>query len=79
MTGTVHAAVVDAVARQKQLDPTAIRPDSRLSTLGVSSLDAITIVYEIEEAFDIEVPNESLEGLETVEDIVDRLNSLISR
>ena len=78
MTENITQAVVKAIAQQKQLDPAGINADSTLENLGISSLDAITIVYEIEEIFDVEVPNESLESLETVQDIVDGISRLIS-
>jgi acyl carrier protein len=40
-------------------------------------LDAITIVYEIEDLFEIEVANEQLENLQSVRDIVDGITKLV--
>ena len=34
-----------------------IRPEAELQALGVDSLKAITVIFELEEAFDIEIPN----------------------
>ena len=76
-SGDIEKAAVDAIARQKSIDPETIDLDSSLEALSISSLDAITIVYEIEEQFDIEVPNESLSSLETVRDIVDGVRRLL--
>ena len=53
-----------------------IQPDSRLDTLGVDSLKAITVIFELEEAFDIEIPNEVIPSIVTVNDIMDKLNNL---
>ena len=77
MSQDIENAVITAIAKQKNLDGSSISPDSALADLGVSSLDAISIVYEIEEEFDVEVPNEALEGLRTVRDIVDGIAGLI--
>ena len=77
MTQDITQAVIKAIAQQKQLDTSDISADSALETLGISSLDAITVVYEIEEIFDVEVPNENLESLNTVQDIVDGITTLI--
>ncbi|MEJ1298023.1 MAG: acyl carrier protein [Candidatus Sedimenticola sp. (ex Thyasira tokunagai)] len=77
MTIDLGKSIKEVVAKQKLLDVEAVSLDSSLRDLGISSLDAITIVYEIEELFDIEVPNEQLEGLQTVQDIVDGIGSLI--
>lgn len=77
MPQDIENTVINAIVRQKRLDAAAITRDSVLTNLGITSLDAITIVYEIEEQFDIEVPNEMLGGLQTVGDIVDSLVALI--
>jgi acyl carrier protein len=77
MPQDIENAVITAILRQKKLDAATITRDSVLSELGITSLDAITIVYDIEEQFGIEVPNEMLEGLRTVGDIVDSLATLI--
>jgi len=77
MSQAIENWVIDGIARQKSLDASAISVGSSLADLGVTSLDAISILYEIEERFDVEVPNEALEGLYTVRDIVDRIDALV--
>ena len=77
MSQEILDAVVAAVARQKNIPPSTIQPETSLEEIGISSLDAITIVYEIEDAFDVEVPNEKLESLKTVQDIVDGVAELM--
>ena len=77
MTNNIEASVIEAIARHKLIDATTIRRESTLTDLGISSLDAITIVYDIEEQFDVEVPNEALETLMTVGDIVDGMRALL--
>jgi acyl carrier protein len=77
MSQEILDAVVAAVARQKNILPASIQPETSLEEIGISSLDAITIVYEIEDAFDVEVPNEKLESLKTVQDIVDGVAELM--
>jgi acyl carrier protein len=78
MTEHIKEAVVAAISRQKAIPASEIQGDSTLRQLGISSLDAITIVYEIEDAFDIEVPNEAMEGLNTVDDIVAGIDGLLT-
>jgi acyl carrier protein len=78
MNQDIENAVILAISKQKGLDPSSIGLHSTLSELGVNSLDAISIMYDIEDLFDIEVPNELLAGLESVRDIVDKLSNLIT-
>jgi len=51
-----------------------IRPETELVALGIDSLKAITMLFELEEAFDISIPNEIIPSITTVNDILDRLD-----
>lgn len=70
-------SVVAAIAKQKLIDPDTISDESSLAELGMTSLDAITIVYDIEEKFEIEVPGDVLESFVTVKDIVNCISGLV--
>lgn len=78
MMQDIDQVVIKAIAKQKQIDASTITADSTLAVLGISSLEAIAIIFEIEEQFDVEVPNENLDSLETVQDIVDGIRGLIA-
>jgi acyl carrier protein len=78
MTQDLVNAVMMAISKQKGLDSSRINVDSSLLELGVNSLDAISIVYDIEDRFEVEVPNEMLADLESVRDIVNKLSTLMT-
>ncbi len=78
MRQDIENSVIKLIAKQKNLNPSDITSESTLEALGVTSLEAITIVYDVEEKFDVEVPDELLDKLDTVHDIVDGVASLIS-
>jgi acyl carrier protein len=50
--------VVDAVARAVPLDPRSVKHDSTFEELGVDSLDAVNIVFELETVLKIKLPEE---------------------
>ena len=50
--------------------------DARLEDLGLDSLKAITVLYDLEEEYDIEIPNELIESMKTVADIVNKIDDL---
>jgi acyl carrier protein len=77
MKQEILTPVITAIAKQKQLDPETINSESVLKDLGISSLDAITIIYELEEEFDIEVPSDDLDNLDSVQDIINSISELI--
>jgi acyl carrier protein len=76
MTQPVEALAISVIARHKQIDPSTISPEADLAQLGISSLDAITIAYQLEEELGVEIPNEAIAGLRTVQDLIDGLNRL---
>ena len=59
------------LCEQFELDEDRITMDSNLiSDLGADSLDVIDLAMSIEDEFDIEVPDEEIEKIKTVADIV---------
>ena len=59
------------VAEQLSVDAAEVKPESIfLNDLGADSLDTVELVMALEEAFDIEIPDEAAEGIATVGDAV---------
>ncbi len=50
-----------------------IKAETELESLGIDSLGAITLIFELEEAFGIEIPNEVIPSIKTVNDIIEKL------
>lgn len=68
--------VREILAEQLDIDKDSIEMNSKLAEdLGADSLDAIDIVMTIEDQYAIEVPDESIENMKTVEDIVSFIES----
>lgn len=68
--------VFEVISRERECSPHDITMETSLSDLGIDSLRAITILYELEERFDIEIPNELIEKIRTVGDIVQHIDQL---
>lgn len=73
---TTQDAVIEIITREQKCSSADISMTENLEDLGVDSLKAITILYLLEEQFNIEIPNETIESISTVGDIVDRINEL---
>ena len=59
------------VAEQLSVDPADVKADSNFQNdLGADSLDTVELVMALEEAFDIEIPDESAETILLVGDAV---------
>ncbi|HET9846888.1 MAG TPA: acyl carrier protein [Nitrospira sp.] len=63
VTGKIIKALADYLRR----NPESIEPDQHLrDDLGLDSMAVIELLYKIEEAFDIQIPDEDLVRLSTV-------------
>ncbi|MCD6358108.1 MAG: acyl carrier protein [Thermoprotei archaeon] len=63
----VEQKVKEVIAEQFGVDPASLKPETRfVEDLGADSLASIELVAAIEEAFDIEVPDEDIEKNQTV-------------
>lgn len=59
------------IAEQLDVKESEITPDaSFMNDLGADSLDIMELVMAFEETFDIEIPDEDVEKLQTVKDAV---------
>ena len=59
------------VTEQLSVDAGEVKPESNFQNdLGADSLDTVELVMALEEAFDIEIPDEAAEGIATVGDAV---------
>lgn len=68
----------DILVEQLECDPEDITMESLLiDDLGADSLDAIDIVMSVEDTFKVEVPDEIIEKIETVGDIVNYIEDHI--
>jgi acyl carrier protein len=78
MKQDIEKTLRESIARQKMLSEDEISLDSSLEELGITSLDSISLVFDIEDKYGIEVPNEKLKQLRTVRDIVEGVNELLT-
>ncbi|QDV65262.1 MULTISPECIES: acyl carrier protein [Crateriforma] len=73
---SIEERVVDIVAEQLGVDKEKItRETSFVNDLGADSLDTVELVMELEEEFDISIPDESAEKIQKVGEAVDFIES----
>ncbi|MCG6937131.1 MAG: phosphopantetheine-binding protein [Gammaproteobacteria bacterium] len=68
--------VTEIIAKFAKCRAEDIKPESELAALGLTSLDTITVLFEFEEAFDIEIPNEVIPSIVTVRDILEKMSAI---
>ncbi len=59
------------LSEQLDIEEDDITMDSKIADdLGADSLDVVDLIMAIEDEFDVEVPDEDIEGIKTVGDVV---------
>ena len=67
----IFEKVKDILAEQLDIDEDLITLDSSIvDDLGADSLDIVDLVMSLEDEFDTEIPDEAIENIKTVGDIV---------
>ena len=66
----VASRCIDIIAKSKGIPPDTITLASTFEQLNIDSLDKINISFEVEEAFNIDIPDEALGTIKTVGDMV---------
>ena len=64
--------VKQIITEQLGVDESEVTPSaSFVDDLGADSLDQVELVMALEEAFDVEIPDEDAEKIRTVQDAID--------
>ena len=79
MDSEVTTKVLEIVASVKRVDPSTISPDAAFEELGIDSLDRLNILFELENTFNIDVPDDEARSVVTVKDMIERLESYLQR
>ena len=70
----VSQRVIDIVSEQLGVDKDKVAPEiSFVNDLGADSLDTVELVMELEEEFDINIPDESAEKIQTVGEAIEHI------
>jgi len=78
MADNITEKVLDLLASVKRLPRENLKPDSTFAELGLDSLDSINLIFEIENEFNISVPDEAAKSVTGVADLVAKLHEIIA-
>ena len=73
---SVEQRVIDIVADQLGVEKEKIKAESNfVNDLGADSLDTVELVMELEEEFDISIPDDAAEKIQTVGEAINHIES----
>jgi acyl carrier protein len=64
-------SVLDVIAEEALVDLAKLTPEATLESLGIASLDIISIVFALEERFGLVLEQADLEGVQSLGQLVD--------
>lgn len=77
MAESIENRVMAAIARMQYIDAGSLSPAATFDQLGMTSLDALALINELEEEFKIEIPNDQAMLLSTVKEAVECVRALL--
>jgi len=57
MTDNVQQKIIGIIANEAQITPESLTPESTMEDFGVPSITQLEVLFAIEEAFNIELPD----------------------
>jgi acyl carrier protein len=76
----IREQVFAIVATQTKVDPSVLRPEATLKDLGVASLEAIELIFDLEEHFGITFPEDRADfDTDTLQQLIDAVQGALAR
>ena len=73
----MYEKLVSYAAKQLELDPSEITPDSTFESLGIDSLDIVEMIMDLESELGVELDMES-QNISTFRELADFIDSKIN-
>ena len=78
MPDVVAEKVISTLASVKRIPTENIKLDTNLQEMGIDSLDVFTLLFELENAFKISIPDDDVRSIRTVNDIVEGVKKILA-
>ena len=78
MPDDITEKVLDLIASTKRIPREQVAVSSTFAELGLDSLDAINLIFEIESTFNISVPDAVANSVSSVPQVVEELRKLLT-
>jgi acyl carrier protein len=75
----IESRIIELVAKSKDLPASSVGMETTFDELQIDSLEKVNLSFEVEEMFSIQIPDESLNSLKTVGDIVRGVEQLVTK
>ena len=77
MPDSVTEEVLDVIAQTQRMPREKIALDSRFEELGMDSMDAVNVLFALEEKFDITIPDDAAKQIRNIREMVEGVQKLV--
>ena len=78
MDSDLKQQIIKVIVEQLQVEPDEVKPKaSFIEDLGADSLDIVELVMAMEENFNLEIPDDEAEKIQTVQDAISYIEGQI--
>jgi len=78
MSDDLIQRVLKVIAASKRIPPETVTIDSEFQQLNIDSMDAVEILFALENEFDINIPDDQVRGITGVRGMCEGLEKLIA-
>ena len=78
MSEIVFKKIATLLSTKKGLNKELISIDSTFEELGLDSLDSIELIADMEDEFNVTIPNTELQGIKSIRNAVDGLSKALN-
>jgi acyl carrier protein len=73
----IEEQVIEVIAKKRRIDPSALSRDSTFADLDIDSLEAIDLLFTLEDRFQIDIPDGVAQHITTVGQVSDALRPIL--
>ena len=78
MSDDITQRVLKTIATSKRIPPETVTIESEFQQLGIDSMDAVEILFALENEFDISIPDEEVRHVRNVREMIEGVDKLVA-
>lgn len=78
MSEELAARVISAIARMQKIPVDSVTLDKTFAELNIDSLDGINIMFEVENEFGVEIPDQEAKEIRSVRQMAEGIEKLLA-
>ena len=78
MSEELNQRVIKVIATSKRIPPETVTIDSEFAQLNIDSMDAVEILFALENEFDISIPDDEVRNVRNVRQMCEGVERLVA-